>query len=88
MNQNVRRLLELLEANPVLLNKLSKATDVESLYRKTIKIIGGYTVNDLKFALEELEIIPHEEVFSYVSGGTGEERISNPSGYSYEIIAN
>lgn len=90
MNQNVKKLLEVLEANPILLNKISKATDIESLYRKAIKIVGGYTINDLKFALEELEIIPHDDALSYVSGGSGEENIFEPLllNYDCEVISN
>lgn len=74
MNQRVRKLFEKLEKNPVLLDRLSKAKSVEDLYKKAVKIVDGYTINDLRFALEELEIIPHRKrsnpiALDYVSGG-------------------
>lgn len=74
MNQKVRKLFEKLEKNPVLLDKVSRAKSVEDLYKKAIKIVDGYTINDLRFALEELKIIPHRKAndysaYEYVSGG-------------------
>lgn len=77
MNQRVRKLFEKLERDPVLLDKVSKAKSVEDLYKRAVKIVDGYTVNDLRYALEELEIIPHSEAsnhseLDYVSGGVSD----------------
>lgn len=72
MNYKVSELFKKLEKNPILLDKLSKEKDVESLYKKAIRIVGGYTVDDLRFALEELKIIPRQSSRSrleFVSGG-------------------
>lgn len=73
MNHKVSELFKKLEKNPILLYQLSKKKDVVSLYKKAIRIIGGYTVDDLRFALEELKIIPrqnNQSRLNYVSGGS------------------
>lgn len=73
MNQKISELFEKLEKNPILLDSLSGAESVEMLYKKAIKIVDGYTINDLRFALEELNIIPKQDnlsKFDYVSGGS------------------